>query len=135
MITALDVCVYKNFNFDNTNVFYNFYIDNYDYLDMQDFFNYIADNNVEEINYPKIYAIKNSQKKKEYEVVLTFFNKNNNKNYVIFTDNISDNYGKIRLLSAIYDLDNPNLYVGNLSSKEEWSTIYKLINSIFLIKK
>ena len=61
MITALDVCVYKNFNFDNTNVFYNFYIDNYDYLDMQDFFNYIADNNVEEINYPKIYAIKDSQ--------------------------------------------------------------------------
>lgn len=135
MIIALDVKIYKNFNFDNFDRFYNFYVDSYDDLDMKDFFDYVADiNESEEFTYPKIYAIKEERKIKEYEVIMTFLNENNAKNYIIFTDNTIDNYGKIRLFGAIYDLDSSNLYVGNLSSQEEWNAMYQLMNSIFIIK-
>lgn len=135
MMIALDVKIYKNFNFNNLDRFYNFYIDSYDNLDMKDFFDYVADiNEAEEGIYPKIHAIKEERKIKEYEVIMTFLNESNNKNYIIFTDNTVDNYGKIRLFGAIYDLDSPNLYVGNLSSQEEWNAMYQLMNSIFIIK-
>lgn len=135
MMIALDVKIYKNFNFNHLDRFYNFYIDSYDNLDMKDFFDYVADiNEAEEGTYPKIYAIREERKIKEYEVIMTFLNESDNKNYIIFTDNIVDNYGKIRLFGAIYDLDNPNLYVSNLSSPEEWNAVYQLMNSIFIIK-
>ena len=135
MIIALDVKIYKNFNYDKLGRFYNFYVDSYDNLDMKNFFDYVADvNEAEEITFPKIYAIKEERKIKEYEVIMTFLNESNNKNYIIFTDNIVDSYGKIRIFGAIYDLDSSNLYVGNLSSQEEWNTIYQLMNSMFMIK-
>lgn len=135
MIIALDVRIYKNFNFDNLDRFYNFYVDSYDNLDMKEFLDYVADfNKVEVATYPKIYAMREEQRIKEYEVIMTFLNESNNKNYIIFTDNIVDSYGKIRLFGAIYDLDSSNLFVGNLSSQEEWNAMYKLMDSIFMIK-
>lgn len=135
MIIALDVRTYKDFNFDNLDRFYNFYVDSYDNLDMKEFLDYVADENeVKVATYPKIYAIREGQKIKEYEVIMTFLNESNNKNYIIFTDNTVDSYGKIRLFGAIYDLDSSNLFAGNLSSQEEWNAMYQLMNSIFMIK-
>ena len=63
MMIALDVKIYKNFNFNNLDRFYNFYIDSYDNLDMKDFFDYVADiNEAEDGIYPKIHAIKEERK-------------------------------------------------------------------------
>ena len=133
MITALNVKIYKNFNLKNLERFYNFYVDNYDYLDMQEFLDYIAEFDKEEyIDYPKIYAIKEKKRIKEYEVVATFYKQNNEKNYIIFTDNTNDSYGKIKLYCVKYDLDNSNLFAGNLTSQDEWNDVYQLINSIFI---
>ena len=64
---------------------------------------------------------------KEYEVVLTCKNPNNNKNYVIYTDNTLDEEGKIKMYSAIY---NKNGFIGDVTTREEHEELYKVLDSV-----
>jgi len=64
---------------------------------------------------------------KEYDVVLTCQNPNNNKNYVIYTDNTLDDEGKIKMYSAIY---NENGFIGEPTTNEEYEELYKVLDSV-----
>lgn len=69
---------------------------------------------------------------KEYDVVLTCQNPNNNKNYVIYTDNTYDDEGKLKMYSAQYDEDG---FIGEPATKEEYEELYKVLDSVFIGKE
>lgn len=66
----------------------------------------------------------------DYTVVLTFQNEINNKNYVIYTDNTLDQNNKLRLYAAIYNPKLSNPYLGEPSTKEEWTYINNILNQV-----
>ena len=73
-------------------------------------------------------TFKNGEKK-DFDVVLTFRNDKNNKDYVVYTDGKKDMDNKLKLYAAIY---NPltNEYIDVPESKEEWKTIYSLLDEV-----
>ncbi len=82
----------------------------------------------------KISTILSNGTKVEYNVILTFKSKITNKNYVIYTDNTYDQNKKIRLYAAIYDPTQANPYLGEPTTKEEWTEITQVIDQVIPIK-
>ena len=70
-------------------------------------------------------------KKIEFDVILTFKNENNEKNYVVYTDNSYDNNNKLTIYASIYNPDNLQ-FIGNPDTKEEWDIIYNLLDKTLL---
>ena len=66
-----------------------------------------------------------------YDVILTFHNDNNDKDYIVYTDNKYDSENKLKLYASIY---NPfdNTFVGHPSTVEEWYEINKIIDKVLL---
>ena len=81
----------------------------------------------------KIYTTTKEGKKIEYDVILTFKNEKNKKDYIVYTDNELDNQQKLKIYAAIY---NPltNEFIGVPESKEEWNEIYKVLDKVLLEK-
>ena len=67
----------------------------------------------------KIYTTTKEGNKIEYDVILTFKNNKNNKDYVVYTDNELDNQKKLKIYAATY---NPltNEFIDVPESKEEY---------------
>lgn len=80
----------------------------------------------------KIYAEKDG-KKLEFDVILTFKNEVNNKDYIVYTDNGHDKKGKLKIYAAIYNPDTLE-FIGVPQEKEEWDQIYKLLDKVILDK-
>lgn len=83
---------------------------------------------------PKIYTILANGTKVEYDVILTFKNNQNNKNYIINTDNTLDLNNKLRFYAGIYDETLPTPYLGEPTTTEEWNYITSIINSVIPLK-
>ncbi len=79
---------------------------------------------------PKIYTTTKNGEKKAFDVILTFKNENNQKDYVVYTDNSYDEENKLRIFAAIY---NPltNEFIEEVKEQEEWNEIYKLLDNVF----
>lgn len=78
----------------------------------------------------KISTILPNGTKVEYNVILTFKSNINSKNYCIYTDNTYDQNHKLRFYAAIYDPNLENAFQGEPTTKEEWSEITKMIDSV-----
>lgn len=85
-------------------------------------------------NLKKISTILSNGTKVEYNVILTFKSNQTNKNYVIYTDNTLDQNKKLRLYAAIYDPTSENPYLGEPTTKEEWTEITNMIDSVIPVK-
>lgn len=79
----------------------------------------------------KIYTTTKDGKKIEYDVILTFKNETNNKDYIVYTDNKLDENNKLRIYSAIYNPSNLE-FLGTPETKEEWEQIYNLLDNVLL---
>lgn len=134
---AKDVKVYYKPENNKTSTherFYNFYNDSCEKLELSNFLDSIVDpeeENKEESN-NIIYGIINEEIVKEYYVILTFKNTNNNKNYIIYTDNKIDQNNNLVIYSAIYDEDAPEPFISFLTSNEEWRDICSIMDAVFL---
>ena len=82
----------------------------------------------------KISTILPNGTKIEYDIILTFLNENNKKNYIIYTDNTLDQNNKIRIYAGIYEPNLNNKYLGEPNSKEEWTYINNILNQVINIK-
>lgn len=69
----------------------------------------------------------------DYNVILTFKSLLNQRNYVVYTDNTYDQNRKLRFYAAIYDPLLPNPFIGEPTTKEEWTEIINVINTIIPI--
>lgn len=67
----------------------------------------------------------------EFDVILTFKNENNGKDYIVYTDNSKDNQNKLKIYSSIYNPDTLE-FLGTPETKEEWDEIYKLLDKVLL---
>ena len=65
-----------------------------------------------------------------YDVILTFHNDDNDKDYIIYTNNELDNNGKLKIYSSIYDAKTEKL-LGNPKTAQEWEKINKLLDEVF----
>lgn len=70
-------------------------------------------------------------KKVYFDVILTFQNNTNNKNYVVYTDNSIDQNNKLRIFASIYNPDTLE-FLGTPETQEEWNEIYKLLDKVLL---
>jgi len=71
--------------------------------------------------------------KKEFDVIFTFKNNMNQKDYIVYTDNTYDEYNKLKIFSAIYNPDTLE-FLGEPETKEEWNEIQRLLGEILLNK-
>ena len=78
----------------------------------------------------KISTILSNGTKVEYNVILTFKSNKNNKNYVIYTDNTYDQNKKLRFYAAVYDPTLATPYLGEPTTKEEWTEITTIIDNV-----
>ena len=85
-------------------------------------------------NKTKISTILSNGTRVEYDVVLTFKNPNNNKDYIIYTDNTLDSNNRLRFYAAIYNASLSNPYLGEPTTKEEWEIITNIVNSVIPFK-
>lgn len=135
---ARNIKVYKNLDTKskdkNNRRFYSFYNDAIEKLEMSKFLDFSVDvetENIEMAN-PKIYGIINGNITNEYEVVLTFQNMRNKKNYIVYTDNQKDLNGNYIIYSAVYDMENPDPFESFLKKQEEWLEVCSVMDAIFL---
>lgn len=79
----------------------------------------------------KIFTVLENGMKKSYDVILTFKNERNGKDYIVYTDNTYDKDNKLRIYAALY---NPltNEFLGYVENKEEWRDIIKLLDKVLL---
>ena len=64
------------------------------------------------------------------KVVVPKEEKVDNKNYVVYTDNTFDQNKKLRFYAASYDPKEPTPYLGEPTTKEEWSEITSIIDKV-----
>jgi len=67
--------------------------------------------------------------KKTYDVILTFHNEFNNKDYIVYTDNTYDLENKLKIFASIYNSFD-NTFIGHPETKEEWEVINNLLKDV-----
>ena len=65
-----------------------------------------------------------------YDIILTFHNDKNSKDYIVYTDNSTDKYGKLKIYSSVYDPHTEKL-LGNPETRDEWDQIFNLLDEVF----
>ena len=76
-----------------------------------------------------IYETLDDGTKKSYDVILTFHNDDNNKDYIVYTDNTYDGYDKLKIYASIYN-SYDNTFLGHPNTDEEWDVINKLLQEV-----
>lgn len=64
-----------------------------------------------------------------YDVILTFHNDINDKDYIVYTDNTYDVEDKLRIYASIYNSFD-NTFVGHPETEEEWEIINNLLSEV-----
>ena len=75
----------------------------------------------------KIYGTLEDGTKTEYDAILSFKNDDNQKDYIVYTDNTTDESGKLKMYVAVYDPYN-NEIIGNPETEDEWNMIYGVLD-------
>ena len=83
----------------------------------------------------KIYAIDNNGIEKEYDVILTYYSKEYNKNYVVYTDNIYNEKEELQIYINEYNPENIEETSTSITNNEEHNKIKTEINKILLTMK
>ncbi len=83
---------------------------------------------------PRVHAANKDGTTIDYDVVMTFTNDNNGKDYVIYTDNTTDDEGRLNLMVGIYDPCACKI-IGNPETDDEWDMIYSLLDDLLTGKQ
>ena len=67
--------------------------------------------------------------KKSYDVILTFHNDINDKDYIVYTDNTYDVEDKLKIYASIYNSFD-NTFIGHPETEEEWEIINNLLSEV-----
>lgn len=77
---------------------------------------------------PKI-QIESAGQTFEYDVILTFENENNHNTYIVYTDNVLDADGDLRIYASIYD-PLEEIIIGEVNTPEEWTVINQVLSQV-----
>jgi uncharacterized protein YrzB (UPF0473 family) len=77
------------------------------------------------------FTIKNDEGKELVcDVLFTFDNEENNKSYIVFTDNTTDENGSVKVYANTYDPSGKKDDLGVIETEKEWQIIEKLLASL-----
>ena len=65
-----------------------------------------------------------------YDVLFTFENDENGKNYIVYTDNHKDDQGNIEVYASIYDPDDPESKLEAIKTEKEWKVIETILATL-----
>lgn len=84
----------------------------------------------------KIIKAKNSDGNiKEYQVILTYYDEEYNKDYVVYTDNKYNSNNELEIYINSYNKNNKEIISTRVEDKKEYTKIKTIINSILLTMK
>lgn len=83
----------------------------------------------------KINAIDESGKLKEYEVILTYYSDEYNKDYIVYTDNIYNSNNELQIYINEYNKDSVEDTVKDITDTNEYTRIKSEIDSILVNMK
>ncbi len=69
-------------------------------------------------------------KEKECEVLFTFESDETHKNYIVYTDNTSDESGNTKVFASVFNPDDPNSKLLPIETEKEWSIIKTILSEI-----
>lgn len=74
-------------------------------------------------------------KEVEYEVLFTFESNETNKNYIVYTDNTTDEEGNIKVYASIYEPNedgtiNDNTILKPIETDAEWKVIETILDEL-----
>jgi uncharacterized protein YrzB (UPF0473 family) len=69
-------------------------------------------------------------KKVDCDILFTFDLKQTGKNYIIFTDNTTDENGSIRTYAKTYEPGMETCDLGDIETEEEWKMIEGILSSL-----
>ncbi len=65
-----------------------------------------------------------------YEVVATYYNESNNKNYIIYTDQLETKNPKVNIYSGLYEMINGKVIVKEIVEEEDKNIISEILEEI-----
>lgn len=72
---------------------------------------------------------------KEYKVILTYYDEEYNKDYVVYTDNKYNYNNELEIYINSYNKNNKEIISTRVEDKKEYTKIKTIINSILLTMK
>ena len=75
-------------------------------------------------------VIDENGKEIECEVLFTFESDETNKNYIVYTDNTTDEGGNTKVYASIYTPDSENLNLQHIETDKEWKIIETILNEL-----
>lgn len=75
-------------------------------------------------------VVNNEGKEMECEVLFTFESDETKKNYIVYTDNTTDEAGNIRVYASIYNPNEDQMTLQPVESEQEWNTIEQIMNQL-----
>ena len=66
----------------------------------------------------------------EYTTVLTFYNQETKKNYVVYTDNSTDDCDNLNLFASSYDPYDSGFHLNPVLRDDEWQNINEVLGNI-----
>ena len=82
---------------------------------------------MEEKKYIKL--IDKNGKEVEYEILCAFVLRETEKNYVVYTDNTTDEEGNLNVFAAIYDPDDDTKFE-EIKTEAEWDAVESMLQSL-----
>lgn len=67
-----------------------------------------------------------------YSTLFTFYNKDTNKNYVVYTDESEDENGNMATFASCYNPDDPSFNLLPVETNEEWENVESVLNTMFV---
>ncbi len=78
----------------------------------------------------KFKVIDDKGKEIECEVLFTFESDETGKNYIVYTDNTTDEQGNTKVYASIYTPNEENLNLTAIETEKEWKIIETILNEL-----
>lgn len=78
----------------------------------------------------KFKVIDDQGKEIECEVLFTFESDETGKNYIVYTDNTTDDEGNTKVYASIYTPNQENLNLTAIETEKEWKIIETILNEL-----
>lgn len=75
-------------------------------------------------------VIDDNGKEIECEVLFTFESDETGKNYIVYTDNTTDEAGNTKVYASIYNPGEENLQLTAIETEKEWKIIETILNEL-----
>ena len=75
-------------------------------------------------------AVNSEGKEVECEVLFTFESDETKKNYIVYTDNTTDDGGNVKVYASIYNPDKPETELMPIETESEWKIIETILEEI-----